>query len=323
MTTVSKQRSKTQGESNVSDTNEEKNAYEVEDGVILDGDTKIEVVDDTPAVDRGRTPAVAPPSDVTDEELTRYSDKKVQERISKLGKGYHEERRAKEAASRERDEAVRVAQAVVAENQRLQGSLANNQNALLDQAKRVVQSEIDEAKREMKAAQEAFDTDAIVEAQDKLTTAKIKADRVNNFRPPTVQPPRTVVQTAQQAPQPVQLDAKTQDWQDNNQWFGQNRKMTAYALSLHEDLVETGIQVASDAYYERINEDIRNRFPEAFAGESAGATPSQRNRSNVAPASRSTASRKVVLTQTQVNLAKRLGLPLDVYARSVAELNRN
>ena len=322
MTTASKQRSKTQGESNVSDTNEEKHTYEVEDGVILDGDTKIEVVDDTPEVDRGRTPAVAPPSDVTDEELTRYSDKKVQERISKLGKGYHEERRAKEAASRERDEAVRVAQAVVAENQRLQGSLANNQNALLDQAKRVVQSEIDEAKREMKAAQESFDTDAIVEAQEKLTTAKIKADRVNNFKPTPVQHTQPVVQTPQQPP-PVGVDDKTQAWQDENKWFGPNRRMTAYALSLHEDLVEAGITVASDSYYERINSDIRNRFPEAFAGESAGATPSQRNRSNVAPASRSTASRKVVLTQTQVNLAKRLGLSLDVYARSVAELNGN
>lgn len=300
----------------------ETTAYEVEDGVILDGDTKIEVVNDVPAVDQGRTPLREAPSEVTDEELTRYSDKKVQERISKLGKGYHEERRAKEAASRERDEAVRVAQAVVAENQRLQGSLANNQNALLDQAKKVVQSEIDEAKREYKDAYESGDADGVLSAQDKLTSAKIKADRVNNFRPPSIQPQRPVVQPQQQVQQPVRLDAKTQDWQDNNQWFGQNRKMTAYALSLHEDLVESGITVASDTYYERINDDVRNRFPEAFNGEPAEAKNSQRRANNVAPASRSTASRKVVLTQTQVNLAKRLGLPLEVYARSVAELNR-
>ena len=301
----------------------EKTEYEVEDGVILDGDTKIEIINDVPPEDQNRTPMKDTPAEVTDEELTKYSDQKLKDRLSHLGKGYHEERRAKEAASRERDEAIRVAQAAVAENQRLQGSLATNQNALLDQAKKVVQGEIDEAKREMKAAQESFDTDAIVEAQEKLTAAKIKADRVNNFRPTTVQPAQPVVQPPQQ-PQPAQkLDAKTQAWQDDNQWFGQNRKMTAYALSLHEDLVESGIQVASDAYYERINDDVRKRFPEAFDGEPADAKPSQRSKSNVAPASRSTASKKVVLTQTQVTLAKRLGLPLDVYARSVAELNRN
>jgi hypothetical protein len=301
---------------------EEKTEYEVEDGVILDGDTKIEIVSDVPPEDQGRTPLREAPADVTDEELTKYSDQKLKDRLAHLGKGYHEERRAKEAAMREKDEAFRVAQAAVAENQRLQGSLATNQNALLDQAKKVVANEIEEAKREYKAAHESFDTDAILAAQEKLTAAKIKADRVNNFKPAPVQPPQPVVQPPQQVQQPPPLDPKTREWQDSNPWFGANRKMTAYALSLHEDLVESGIPVASDAYYERINADIKERFPEAFDGESAEAKTSQRGRSNVAPASRSTASKKVVLTQTQVNLAKRLGLPLDVYARSVAELNR-
>ena len=302
---------------------EDKTEYEIEDGVILDGDTKIEVVDDTPEADRGRTPLREAPAEVTDEELTKYSDQKLKDRLAPLGKGYHEERRAKEAALRQREEAFRVAQAAVEENKRLQGSLANNQNALLDQAKKVVAAEIEEAKRKYKAAHEAFDTDAILEAQEELTAAKIKAERVNNFRPPSVQAPQPVVQPPQQVQQPVQLDAKTREWQDENPWFGENRKMTAYALSLHEDLVESGITVASDAYYERINDDVRKRFPEAFDGEPAAAKSSQRPKSNVAPASRSTAPKKVVLTQTQVNLAKRLGLPLDVYARSVAELNRN
>jgi hypothetical protein len=297
--------------------------YDLEPGVELDGDTKIEIIDDTPEDDKGRTPLRETPAEVTDEELTKYSDQKLKDRLAHLGKGYHEERRAIEAAIREREEAVRVAQAAVAENQKLQGSLANNQNALLDQAKRVVATEIEDAKRKIKAAHEAFDSDALVEAQEELTAAKIKAERVNNFRPTSVQPPQPVVQPPQQVQQPIQLDAKTRDWQDANPWFGANRKMTAYALSLHEDLVESGHTVSSDAYYERINEDMRKRFPEAFDGEPADAKSSQRPKSNVAPASRSTAPKKVVLTQTQVNLAKRLGLPLDVYARSVAELNRN
>ena len=303
-------------------------AYEVEDGVILDGDTKIdvspnesniEIVDDTPPADKGRTPLREPPQEVIDDELAKYSDQKLKDRLAHLGKGYHEERRAKETASRERDEAVRMAQAVVEENQKLQGSLANNQNALLEQAKKVVSSEIEDAKRDFKAAQEAFDTDGIIEAQQKLNAAMIKADRVNNFRPAPVQPPKNVVQPQLQAQQP-QLDTKTREWNEQNPWFGSNRKMTAYALSLHEDLVESGVPVASDEYFNSINADIRGRFPETFAEEPAEAKSSQRTKSNVvAPASRSTAPKKVVLTQTQVNIAKRLGVPLELYARKVAE----
>jgi hypothetical protein len=297
----------------------EKIAYEVEDGVILDGDTKIEVVNDTPETDQNRTPLREPPADVTDEELTKYSDQKLKDRLAHLGKGYHEERRAKESAGRERDEAVRMAQSVVAENQRLQGSLANNQNALLEQAKKVVGSEIEDAKRAYRVAQEAFDTDGIVAAQQQLNAAMIKADRVNNFRPAPVQAPKNVVQPQQQVQQP-QLDSKTREWNEQNPWFGSDRKMTAYALSLHEELVESGVPIASDNYFNSINADVRKRFPETFAEESAGANSSQRSRTNVvAPASRSTAPKKVVLTQTQVNLAKRLGVPLELYARKVAE----
>ena len=298
---------------------EAKTEYEVEDGVILDGDTKIEVINDVPPEDQNRTPMKEAPAEVTDEELTKYSDQKLKDRLSHLGKGYHEERRAKEAALREREEAIRFAQNTAAENQRLQGSLANNQNALLEQAKKVVGSEIEDAKREFKAAQEAFDTDGIIEAQQKLNAAMIKADRVNNFRPAPVQAPKNVVQPQPQVQQP-QLDTKTREWNEQNPWFGNNRKMTAYALSVHEDLVESGVQVASDEYFDSINADVRKRFPETFAEEPAEAKSSQRTKSNVvAPASRSTAPKKVVLTQTQVNIAKRLGVPLELYARKVAE----
>lgn len=303
--------------------------YEVEDGVILDGDTKIdvspkepeiEVVDDTPPADKGRTLLRESPAEVTDDELSKYSDQKLKDRLAHLGKGYHEERRAKEAASRERDEAVRIAQAVVAENQKLQGSLATNQNALLEQAKRTASSEIEDAKREYKAAYESGDTDGVIAAQEKLTAAKIQADKVNNFRIPPVQKVETPVQTAPVAPQAPTLDTKTREWNEQNTWFGTNRKMTAYALSLHEDLVESGIPVASEEYFNSINADIRKRFPETFAEEPAEAKSSQRQKSNVvAPASRSTAPKKVVLTQTQVNIAKRLGVPLELYARKVAE----
>jgi hypothetical protein len=276
----------------------------------------IEIVDDTPAADRHRTPMKEAPVPVTDEELSKYTDQKLKDRLAHINKGYHEERRAKETAVREREEALRMAESVVEENKRLQGSLATNQTALLEQAKRVVESEIDNAQREYKDAYESGDTDRLVKAQAKLTTAAIRADKVNNFKPAPLQEQKTVVKPAQVP----ELDDNTKSWVSQNPWWGTNRKMTAYALSLHEDIVDSGISAASDDYFAAIDSDMKARFPESFAEEPADAKPSQRTKSNVvAPASRSTAPRKIVLTQTQVNIAKRLGVPLELYARKVAE----
>jgi hypothetical protein len=280
---------------------------------------EIEVVDDTPEEDRGRTLMTEPPKEVTDEELAKY-DEGVQKRIKHLTKGYHEERRAKESAEREKDEALRLAQAVLAENKKLKGSVNQNQTALLEQAKKVISGEVETAKRMYREAYEAGDTDKLVEAQEALTTAKIRADKVNNFRPAPLQVDETPVQIAQQPTKAAPVDDKLLAWQDQNQWFGSNKRMTAYALGLHEELVSEGIPSGSDEYYKRINTDIRERFSDQFgADESVDAKP-QRTKSNiVAPATRSTAPKKIVLTQTQVNLAKRLGVPLELYARKVAE----
>jgi hypothetical protein len=280
---------------------------------------EIEVVDDTPEEDRGRTPMTEPPKEVTDEELAKY-DEGVQKRIKHFTKGYHEERRAKESAEREKDEALRLAQAVLEENKKLKGSVNQNQAALLEQAKKVVSGEVETAKRMYREAYEAGDTDKLVDAQEALTQAKIRADKVNNFRPAPLQVEETPVQITQQPTKAAPVDDKLLAWQDQNQWFGSNKRMTAYALGLHEELVSEGIPSGSDEYYKRINTDIRERFSDQFgADESVDAKP-QRTKSNVvAPASRSTAPRKIVLTQTQVNLAKRLGVPLELYARKVAE----
>ena len=280
---------------------------------------EIEVVDDTPEKDRYRTPMNEAPQDPTEEELASYSES-VKNRFKHFTKGYHEERRAKEAATREKDEALRIAQAVFEENKRLKGSVNQGQNVLLEQAKRVINTEIEDAKRIFKEAYEAGDSDKLLEAQEALTNAKIRADKVNNFKPTPLQETETPVQIAPQPQQAAPVDEKLLAWQDQNQWFGSNKRMTSYALGLHEELVENGIRVGSDEYYRRIDTDIRERFPDQVgAGESADAKP-QRTKSNVvSPATRSTAPKKIVLTQTQVNLAKRLGVPLELYARKVAE----
>ena len=284
---------------------EDKVEYEVE------GETQVEVVDDTPEEDRGRKPMKEAPAEVTDDELSQYSEG-VKKRIQHFSKGYHEERRAKEAALREREEALRLAQNLVEENKRLQGSLGQGQQALLEQAKKVVANEVEQAKAKYKQAYESGDSDALVSAQEELTAAKIKAERVNNFKPAVAKPEETVVQPAPRAE--PQVDSKALAWRDSNPWFGSDDEMTAVALTVHRKLVESGVSTNSDEYYEKINSRVRQLFPDAFTSD----RPVKKSQV-VTPATRSTAPKKIVLTQTQVQLAKRLGVPLEVYARSVAD----
>lgn len=282
----------------------------------VEGDEKpeIEVVDDTPEEDKGRPPMKEPPAEVTEDELSQYSDG-VKKRIQHFSKGYHEERRAKEAALREREEAIRLAQQLIEENKKLQSSQGQTQQVLLDQAKRVVENEVNEAKRKYKEAYESGDADALVAAQEELTAAKIRADRVNNFKPAPLQQEKPVVQPEPQ-PETVtpKVDPKAAAWQEANPWFGTDDEMTALALTVHRKLVESGVSPNSDDYYERINTRMRQVFPDAFPSEK----PVKKS-PVVAPATRSTAPKKIVLTKSQVNIAKRLGLTNEQYARAVAE----
>lgn len=292
-------------------------------GAVVEPEDKpeIEVVDDTPEADRNRKPMEEPPKEVTEEELAKY-DESVQKRIKHFTKGYHEERRAKEAAQREKDEAIRIAQSLVEENKKLKGSLSQGQSALLEQAKKVVASELEEAKRQYKAAYEAGDSDALVAAQEELTSVKMKAERVNNFRPAPLQEEKTEVQPYQQPQQEVRADPKLQDWLSKNPWFGPNKRMSAFALGLHDDLLAEGVPAGSDTYYQKVDAEMRARFPDAFESgdqDKPDAPPPAKKSNVVAPATRSTAPRKVVLTKSQVEIAKRLGVPLELYARKVAE----
>jgi hypothetical protein len=293
---------------------EEKVEYEIEG----EGETQVEVIDDTPAEDRGRSRMEEPPKDFAEDELNKY-DEGVRKRIQHFTKGYHEERRAKESAEREKEEALRIAQVVVEENKKLKGSLNTNQQALLEQAKKVVGNEVEKARVKYKEAYEAGDSDGIVEAQEELIAAKAKMERVNNFKPAPLQEEKTDVQIPQQVTKQPPVDQKAMAWQSENKWFGSDDEMTSFALGLHTKLVKSGVDPQSNEYYEKLNSRVRQVFPDQFESEKPVNAPTLPKRSNVAPATRSTAPKKIVLTQTQVNIAKRLGVPLDLYARKVAE----
>jgi len=288
------------------DEQENKNEPEIE----------IEIEDDTPEEDRNRTPMEEAPREVTDDELAKY-DESVKKRIKHFSKGYHEERRRADSALREKDEALRLTQQVIEENKKLKGSLNTNQAALLEQAKKVVANEMGEAKEKYKQAMYSGDADAIINAQEEIAAVRSKLEKVNNFNPASLQDEESSVQTTPEASVPP--DPKALAWQRKNQWYGVDEEMTSFALGLHTKLVKSGVDPQSDEYYERINSRLRKVFPDEFeSGKQADAQTSPR-KSNVAPASRSNAPRKIVLTQTQVSLAKKLGVPLELYARKVAE----
>jgi len=286
-------------------------------------EVEIEIEDDTPEADKGRTPS-PPPKEITDDELENYSDK-VKTRIKHFSKGYHDERRAKEAALREREALETYAKQLVEENQRLTGTVSQNQTTMLEQAKQTVARELEIAKRSYKDAYESGDSDAIVDAQEAIATAKIRADKVANFKPAPLQTEESTVKVPQQPIETQQVrDERAVDWADDNPWFGADDEMTAFALGLDSKLKKSGVDPQSDEYYEKINSRMRQVFPDQFDdGIEDEPEGTKRKSSNVvAPASRSTGSKKIRLTQSQVAIAKKLGVPLETYAKQAAELMR-
>ncbi len=281
---------------------------------------EVEIQDDTPPADRGRKPMETAPAEPTEEELQAYSDS-ARNRIKHFSKGYHEERRAKEAALRERDELQKVAKAIVDENKALRGSLVEGNTALVEQAKLTVKGDVEAARKKLKEAQDAFDSDAIAEAQEALMAAKIRQDKLDSYRPAPLQAKENEVQIDKPAKQPP--DPKLTGWMDRNKWFGNDSDMTALAYGVHDRLEQQGVPLGSDEYYTMLEAEVKKRFPEKFEDSGSGAS-SQKPKSNiVATATRSTAPKKIVLTQTQVAIAKRLNVPLELYARKVAEMERN
>lgn len=290
---------------------------------------EFEVEDDTPEDDRGREPL---PAEVVEElekdELTDYSER-VRTRMAQLKKVWHDERRAKEATQREREEALRVAQQVYEENRRLKAQLQEGEGQLLEKYKEAATTEIQLAKQEYREAYDAGDTDKLLEAQERLTKAQLAFQQVETYKPQynqqkALQEENNTVYNQPERPQIPQPDQKAAAWQQRNTWFGTDEEMTSLALGLHEKLVKSGIDPRSDDYYGRIDETMRKRFPEYFGGTQEQAKPTPRAKATVvAPATRSTAPKKIVLTKTQVSLARKLGITPEQYARELMKEMRN
>jgi len=282
---------------------------------------EIEVIDDTPIEDRGRWPLNKEVEDPTDEEIENYSDK-VKHRIKELTHARHDERRSKEAVLREKQELERLAQHLIEENKSLKKSVNVGQEAFISSSKEKAEADLAMARRQYKEAQEAFDTDAIIAAQEALTEAKWNLEKVKNYRATPLQEQENTVQTQPRQTQSVQPDEKSLRWQAKNQWFGSQgfEEVTSFSLGLHQKLVNSGIDPRSDEYYEQIDARVRSTFPEMFGGGEQKRSEAKRPSSVVAPASRSTTAGKVKLTTTQLGLAKKFGLTPQQYAMQVAKL---
>lgn len=291
----------------------------VDESTSEESDIELEVVDDTPPEDRGRKPLDREVEDPSDDEVAEYSDK-VQKRIKELSHARHDERRAKEAALREREEAARIAQQLLEENKRLRETYNAGAQTYTEMASQKAEMEMQFARQKLKEAQETYDTDQIIAAQEELAAARYRLEQAKSFKPSALQIPETDVYS-----QPTQqqsgatYDPKAAKWQSRNQWFGNDDEMTSLALAVHKKLVENGVDPRTDTYYERIDARMREVFPDYF-GE---ARREPKRPATVVAAPTRTAGKKVgvKLTKTQEALAKRLNLTNEQYAREVLKLN--
>lgn len=297
---------------------------DIEVGVELP-DVEVEVIDDTPEEDKGREPLKAQVADAQEEELENYSEK-VQKRINQLNHRYHDERRAKEALVRQNEEAIRLARTVYEENERLKQTLSWGQQEYAREAETKIDYAQKLAEDKYRKAYETGDTEGVLEAQRELNETAIQKAQLQNqiaaaVHQASLQAQNNVVysqpeqQYYEQPAPPPPRDSRAEEWAARNPWFGKDEEMTSFAYGLHQKLVNNGVDPTSDEYYQKIDSRIREIFPHNFQ--------KARKTSTVAPASRSTGSRKVTLTASQVAIAKRLGVPLETYAKYAAKEMNN
>jgi hypothetical protein len=295
---------------------------------VEEDEINIEVVDDTPEDDRDVEPLT---SDIVydleeADEKAEYS-KNVKTKFKQYKKAWHDERREKEAALREQQEALNMAQNILNENKRLKSILQSGEKELINTYQTSAELELDKAKRNYKEAYDSGDSDRLMEAQEEMLTASFKYDKAKNFQP-TVHFDENDVQIQYPQSKQTQMDPKVAEWVTENPWFVDPDKdyMASYAKRVHNELAKKYGQsyVGTDAYFKAINKEVQRKFSDEFddneTNDAPKGTRTQKLSTVVAPARRSTASKKVVLTKTQVALAKKFNLTPEQYARELTKL---
>ena len=293
---------------------------------------QIDIEDDTPVEDRNRTPS--DPNKVKElevevDDLDKYS-KDAKDKLIRMKRVWNDERRRAESAERQSQAAIEAAQRLMEENRRMKGMLSQGEEEYKEAVKGAAEAKVKEAKRAYKEAYDAGDGDKMVEAQEEMTNAQLELEKVKRFKLPPLQQEENPVQSEYATPQVPRPDDKVMRWQADNDWFGRNKAMTAFALGLHEELKDNGIVVGSDRYYAELDKTMHKRFSEYFNPEdteepkeeakSKEDTSKTKPTTNVAPATRSTAPKRVRLSQSQVAIAKKLGLTPEQYVRELLKM---
>ena len=288
---------------------------------------EIEIVDDRPEEDQKNSQPLPEEivKDIENDDLEQYS-KEAKQRLLQMKKLINDERREKEQAVREQQEAIRVAQSLVEETKKLRGRLTEGEKVYVSNAKEGAERQLELARIAYKEAYDSGDSDKVVDAQEKLTEAKFKVHEVASYRPQydesALQTAENEVKIPEQSQQPQRLDSKTQSWLDKNSWYGVDDDMSFLAMGIHRRLERDGVTTGSDQYWNAIDTEIKKRFPEKFAGDNNSETKDSVKKPStvVAPATRSTSPKKIRLTQTQLALAKKFKLSPEQYALELTKL---
>jgi len=307
-------------------------ALEDEGNIVEEEELEIVIEDDTPEEDRDREPM---PEEIVDglekDELEEYSVEKSKQ----LKKVWHDERRAKEEAQRERDAATTYAKQQLEENKKLRADLNKGEVSLMENSKSSAEHELQLATKMYKEAFDAGESEQVANAQAKMVSAQSRLHAAENYERQYEQEEETenaqdwsIQPQQEQQQQQQQLDRHQISWRNKNKWYGDDDKrvMTSLAWGLHEDLILRGIdpQIDPEEYYGSIDKGMRLRFPEEFDEGTTEATTSPRSAAKaktvVSSAKRTTKAKQYVLTDSEVRLSHRLGVTPEEYAKQKIKL---
>lgn len=290
-----------------------------------DDDLEIEVVDDTPEEDRGRKrrePGEKPKVDDDDDERAEYSEN-VQKRIKQLKYEFHEERRRAEEAERLREAAIEDASTVRKRIRVLEEQIEKGEGHLVSQAKERIDALLEGAKRNLREALDAGDSEKVADAQTEISRLSVEKARYEGYRPAKRSPEQNEAPRQPTQPQRT-VSARAEEWAEENPWFNNDRRMTAVAYAIHHELItEKGVKPDTNEYYRLIDEEMRKVFPSRF--ESKETRMEDKGADVVAPPARNSGRkpRTVRLTASQVALASRLGISKEEYAAQLLKEQGN